>query len=304
MQADAHSHDSSDTTSDTTSKTTTGAARSRVDPKTGRLTRRGLFVGSVSALVAVGCSDGGGSGADKTSTSRTGPTQTTAAPSTLAPTTVRPAACVLTPELTAGPYHLDGHLARADITEGRPGIPFEFRVQVLALPDCAPLAGAAVDIWHCDAGGEYSGFNGNSLEATRVGGTNDQRFLRGVQLTGADGIAGFRTIFPGWYEGRTVHIHLKVLDGGTLESTYTGGHVAHVGQAFFDETLTAELLGRDPYLAHTGSRTTNEQDSIFAQAGPGAITSMTTAPSATGGYVGEFTCMVDPSATPPAAPLF
>lgn len=218
---------------------------------------------------------------------------------------------MLTPELTAGPYHLDGALARSDITEGRPGTPVQFRVRVLGMPDCAPLAGAAVDVWHCDAGGEYSGFNGNSLEATAAGGTNDKRFLRGVQLTDGDGVATFTTIFPGWYEGRTVHVHLRVTEGGTLGETYTGGHVAHVGQAFFDESLTAELLTADPYAAHTGHRTTNDEDSIYAQAGPSAITTMTAHRAAesgqgpgAGGWVGEFTCIVDPSATPPPAPLF
>lgn len=221
-------------------------------------------------------------------------------------TTIEPVACVLTPELTAGPYYLDGPLARDDITEGQPGTLLEFRVRVLALPDCTPLAGAAVDVWHCDAGGEYSGFNGNSLAATAARGTNDKRFLRGVQLTDADGVATFTTIFPGWYEGRTVHIHLKVLEGGTLGDTWTGGHVAHVGQAFFDEDQTAEMLTADAYLIHTGDRTRNEEDSIFNQAGPGAMTTLTPLdPSDPAkGYRGEFTCMVDPEATPPEAPLF
>lgn len=209
---------------------------------------------------------------------------------------------MLTPELTAGPYHLHGHLARRDITEGRPGTPLELRARVLALPSCAPLEGAAVDIWHCDAGGEYSGFNGNSLEATRANGTNDARFLRGVQLTDRDGVAAFTTIFPGWYEGRTVHVHLMVLDGGTIAATYTGGHVAHVGQAFFDEAITAEILASGPYLAHTGTRTTNDQDGIYAQAGPGALALVT--PQAAGGYAGELTCVIDPDATPPAATPF
>lgn len=216
-----------------------------------------------------------------------------------------PAGCVLTPELTAGPYYLDGPLARADITEGRPGTPLEFHVRVLALPTCVPLERAAVDIWHCDAGGEYSGFNGNSLEATRVGGTNNKRFLRGVQLTDADGVATFTTIFPGWYEGRTVHIHLKVLDGGTLATSYTGGHVAHVGQAFFDEATTAEILSADPYRAHTGIRTTNDGDSIYGQAGPSAVATLRPRRSGPGtGYAGMLTCIVDPHATPPSAPLF
>lgn len=247
-------------------------------------------------------SEGAPPSSDDTNPSTSETTPTDRDQGTTTPPSARPGACLLTPELTAGPYYLDGHLARRDITEGRPGAPLELRVQVLALPDCAPLGGAAVDIWHCDAGGEYSGFNGNSLEATSAGGTNDKRFLRGVQLTDDDGFATFSTIFPGWYEGRTVHIHLKVLEGGSLAGTYTGGHVAHVGQAFFDEAATAEVLAADPYLARTGARTTNDEDSIYGQAGPDAITVLT--PLDTGGYRGVFTCMVDPDATPPPAPLF
>lgn len=271
------------------------------------MTRRGLLLGGAAGVLLAGCSDDGR--AEGPTTTRTGaPSSTTGetTSTTATTTTTEPVACVLTPELTAGPYYLDGPLARDDITEGQPGTLLEFRVRVLALPDCTPLAGAAVDVWHCDAGGEYSGFNGNSLAATAARGTNDKRFLRGVQLTDADGVATFTTIFPGWYEGRTVHIHLKVHEGGTLGPTYTGGHVAHVGQAFFEESVTADILGTGVYTDHTGARTTNEQDSIYLQAGPGAITTMRPKRADGGqpGFVGEFTCMVDPNATPPAAPVF
>ena len=280
------------------------------------VSRRQVLLGAGAALVLAGC------GGDDNSASTTTTEATTTGPSgpgsstsgaggassstTAGSATTPPAACVLSPELTAGPYHLDGHLNRADIREDRDGTLLEFRVKVLALPDCAPLAGAAVDIWQCDAGGEYSGFNGNSLEETGAQGTNDKRYLRGVQLTDDEGVATFTTIFPGWYEGRTVHIHLKVLEGGTLGDTWTGGHVAHVGQAFFDEDQTAEMLTADAYLIHTGDRTRNEEDSIFNQAGPGAMTTLTPLDPSdpTKGYRGEFTCMVDPEATPPEAPLF
>jgi len=275
--------------------------------------RRLLIVGA--ATVLVGCSGNDSPAREaavdrgqRTNTSATGTSTTRDIRGTTVPPSTSgepPAACMLTPELTAGPYYLGGHLARGDITEGRPGTPLEFQVRVLALPSCEPLTGAAVDIWHCDAGGEYSGFNGNSLGATQAGGTNDKRFLRGVQLTDTNGVATFTTIYPGWYEGRAVHIHLTVLDGGTLTATYSGGHVAHVGQAFFDEAITTEMLRADAYQSHTGARTTNDQDSIFAQAGPGAVTTITR--KNTGGdrgYSGKFTCIVDPAATPPAAPLF
>lgn len=266
--------------------------------------RRSIIVGAAATVVA-GCSASKShSEASASSPSRNPATTDVPAssrtPRPAAPTSVAEA-CRLTPELTAGPYHLDGHLVRSDITEGRPGTPLQLQVKVLGIDGCTPLQGAAVDIWHCDAGGEYSGFNGSSLAETQAEGANDKRYLRGVQLTDADGTATFTTIFPGWYEGRTVHIHLKVLDGGTVSTTYTGGHVAHVGQAFFDEDVTAQILGRPPYSAHAGTRTTNAQDSIYAQAGTGAIAAMT--PQAPG-YHATFVCTVDPAATPPAAPLF
>lgn len=283
--------------------------------------RRAVIVGGAAAALLAGCAGD----ANEQSGARRGRSTTTIAPhdTAVAPTTAHPGAttsdaggtgssastlpphCELTPELTAGPYYLDGALTRSDITEGRPGTPLKFRVRVLdASAGCVPLVGAAVDIWHCDAGGEYSGFNGNSLAATAAGGTNDKRFLRGVQLTDASGIATFATIVPGWYEGRSVHIHLKVLEGGEIGDTYRGGHVAHVGQAFFDDALVDRLLKAGPYAAHTGTRTTNDDDSIFRQAGPGAITSMVERPGGTAGWVGDFTCIVDPRSTPPAAPLF
>ena len=266
------------------------------------LSRRQLLLGAAATATLAAC-------ASKSPTAAPGegdaskPTDSVAPE---APTSTRPAGCTLSPEVTAGPYHLDGPAVRGDITEGRPGTPLELRVEVLAVGTCQPLADAAVDVWHCDAGGEYSGFNGNSLAATSAGGTNDKRFLRGVQLTDADGVAGFTTIFPGWYEGRAVHIHLEVHEGGTAGATYQGGHVAHTGQVFFDEPLTASVMAVDPYRGRTGTRTTNAEDSIFAKAGTGAIAELTPKDAAdpSQGYTGTFTCLVDPAATPPPAPLF
>ena len=86
----------------------------------------------------------------------------------------------------------------------------------------------AVDIWHCDALGEYSGVNGTTTT-----------FLRGVQLTDAKGVARFATIYPGWYQGRATHIHMKVHIGGKAAgTTYSGGHVSHTGQMFFPDAIT------------------------------------------------------------------
>lgn len=126
--------------------------------------------------------------------------------------------CVLTPELAEGPYYIDLDSVRSDIREDRPGAPTSLSITVVDAATCAPVKDAAVDIWHADAAGEYSGF-GSAGDGGRPGGgggspTNDKRFLRGTQITGADGVATFLTIYPGWYTGRAVHIHVKVHAGG------------------------------------------------------------------------------------------
>jgi protocatechuate 3,4-dioxygenase beta subunit len=124
--------------------------------------------------------------------------------------------CVLTPEMTEGPYYLDGGKVRRDIREGRPGVPLVLRTMVVDASTCRPVKGAAVDVWHCDAGGTYSGFAQE--------GAAGRTFLRGIQRTDVTGLARFTTVYPGWYEGRTVHIHVQV---------HIGGSVVHTGQLFF-----------------------------------------------------------------------
>lgn len=124
-----------------------------------------------------------------------------------------PTECVLTPGLTEGPYYLDGQLLRSDITEGKPGVPVTLQIAVQDITACDPLTNAAVEIWHCDAQGYYSGISG---ENPGGGGepTGDDNltttFLRGIQLTDENGTATFSTVYPGWYTSRTVHIHMKV----------------------------------------------------------------------------------------------
>jgi protocatechuate 3,4-dioxygenase beta subunit len=111
--------------------------------------------------------------------------------------------CVLAPEQTEGPYYLPGDKLRRNVTEGKPGVPLTLKLTVLDASTCKPIKGAAVDIWHCDAGGIYSG--------TSQQGAEKLTFLRGIQKTDAKGLATFKTIYPGWYQGRTVHIHVRVL---------------------------------------------------------------------------------------------
>ena len=159
--------------------------------------------------------------------------------------------CILAPELTEGPFYLDLDEVRRDITEGRPGTDLELVVDVVDADACEPIKDAAVDVWHCDAGGEYSGVEGNA-------GT----FLRGIQMTDANGRAEFRTIYPGWYPGRAVHIHVKVHLGAS--ETYTG-------QLFFDDAVTQAVYEAPPYNARPGPDVTNEADGIFGESG-GATT--------------------------------
>jgi len=166
-----------------------------------------------------------------------------------------PADCVLMPELTEGPYYLDLDLVRRDITEGRPGVPFDLAVTVVDADSCEPIEGAAVDVWHCDAEGVYSGVQGDS-------GT----FLRGVQMTGADGVASFRTIFPGWYTGRAVHFHLKVALGTTD---------VHTGQLFFDEATLAAAYESEPYAGRGAPDISNEADGIYGQSGGTTVMAVT-----------------------------
>jgi protocatechuate 3,4-dioxygenase beta subunit len=122
--------------------------------------------------------------------------------------------CLLTPQTTQGPYWFDPKLERADITEERPGIPLKLAIRVVEGATCVPLSGARVDVWHCDAAGVYSGYDGQG----KTGSTEGQTFLRGHQPTDARGLANFVTVYPGWYRGRTTHIHVKVFldeDGQT-----------------------------------------------------------------------------------------
>ena len=221
--------------------------------------------------------------------------------------------CVLTPELTEGPYYVDETLIRYDITEGKAGVPLTLRIAVNDATSCAPLANAAVDIWHCDALGYYSGVDANNpggeVDEAAVAEAAAGTFLRGVQLTDADGVVELRTIYPGWYAGRTVHIHMMVQTDGAAEGergeeTYEGGQVNHTGQLFFDDALTEEIFASvEPYAGRDDAeRLRNDDDTIFGEHGdePGFQLSLTpvTEGSPGDGFVGTITIGVDPEATP------
>ena len=158
--------------------------------------------------------------------------------------------CVLAPEQTQGPYYLEGDKVRRNVREGKPGVALDLRTTVLDVSSCTPIRGAAVDIWHCDAGGTYSGFAQE--------GTEGRTFLRGIQRTNRAGLAIFETIYPGWYEGRTVHIHVQV---------HVGGDVVHTGQLYFPDSLTDVVYRRAPYNRRPSRTVRNASDSIFRNGG-------------------------------------
>jgi protocatechuate 3,4-dioxygenase beta subunit len=117
-------------------------------------------------------------------------------------------ACILTPQAEEGPFYSDPKLIRSDIAEGRPGVPLTLRLRAIDAGSCTAIHDARVDIWHCDAKGLYSAFPGQS-DAHNIDATG-QTFLRGTQTTDGAGWVTFNTIYPGWYDGRTTHIHFKV----------------------------------------------------------------------------------------------
>ncbi|HEY2603592.1 MAG TPA: intradiol ring-cleavage dioxygenase [Thermoleophilaceae bacterium] len=172
--------------------------------------------------------------------------------------------CVLSPELTEGPYYIAGEKLRRDITDGHPGTPLSLHLSVLNASTCKPIKGAAVDVWHCDAAGDYSGLNGSS-----------STFMRGIQRTSSSGLAVFHSIYPGWYTGRTVHIHVKV---------HVGGTVVHTGQLFFNDSLTDRAYRRSPYNKRGARDTRNAADSIYRNGGSKGLLAMRRHGS---GYVGS-----------------
>ena len=177
--------------------------------------------------------------------------------------------CVLSPEQTLGPYFTEGDKVRRNVREGRPGVALNLRTTVVDASSCKPIRGAAVDIWHCDASGTYSGFAQE--------GTERATFMRGIQRTDRNGVAVFDTIYPGWYEGRTVHIHVQV---------HLGGDVLHTGQLYFPDTITDTVFRRVPYNRRPRRSTRNASDAIFRNGGSRSMLRLARNRS---GYVGRIT---------------
>ncbi|CAI7594026.1 unnamed protein product [Penicillium glandicola] len=200
--------------------------------------------------------------------------------------TIQNDTCVLTPEVTQGPYVWPrSQTLRQDMTEDQPGIPLWLDVGVLDMDTCGPLEGVLVDFWHCNATGSYSSFTGLSpntpyeelLEQLNISSadasdadihTDDTTFLRGMWPTDKHGMMEMKTIFPGFYIDRSIHIHAQVHTDWTIRGngTMAYGSTVSTGQLYFDEVLSEKIMAQEPYASHTQiNRTTNAEDSVFDQ---------------------------------------
>lgn len=235
--------------------------------------------------------------------------------------------CALTPELVEGPYYLSDTLFRRNITEDQAGVPLTLRVKVVDT-DCKPLPDAFVDVWSCNSTGYYSGYTNSSRGPGPGPGphprphrgphhpngshpwhhpnvTDDLVWLRGIVQTDEDGVAEFDTLMPGWYPGRTVHVHLKVhVPYHTYSNEtklYLDSHVAHTGQLFFKEALYKQIETLEPYVHDVHHRVHNDEDHDYQQ-DPSAVldTRRITDGSVSmeNGFVGSITTVIDPTATP------
>ncbi|MGW3976875.1 intradiol ring-cleavage dioxygenase [Streptomyces mirabilis] len=259
------------------------------------MTRRKVVVAGGAAVAAVGA--GGGLAVNAFA----GETTTDASSSSSA--TASETCYTLTSETTEGPYYIDADKIRQNITEGKEGIPMTLELKVIDADTCKPVKNAAVDIWHCTALGVYSGYEAMGSGGGGGGGTppsgaptdapsgtptgeppsggpsggtggghseptDDERYLRGTWKTDKRGYVTFKTIFPGWYQGRAVHIHTKVhVDGTWTDAGYEGGHTCHTGQFFFDEKSVLASAEVSPYSTNTATRTTLTEDTIYPQNG-------------------------------------
>jgi protocatechuate 3,4-dioxygenase beta subunit len=220
------------------------------------------LLGLGGAAMSLGCgSDSSASPTATTGTTTTGGTNATGA-------------CAVTPTETIGPYPSLTNFIRSDIREGKSGLPLTLVITVVnANNSCSPVANAAVDIWQCDAQGQYSeyaqpGYNGTG-----------QTFLRGIQTTDASGRVTFTTVFPGWYQGRATHIHVEVKIGGA---------VVKVTQIAFEESLIAAVYATGVYASKGRNPTSNAGDMVFADSLSSELATITGGDT-TNGYSAAFT---------------
>lgn len=237
------------------------------------LTRREVlgFIGGTTAVSLFGCLRSQSASVTSAQLSPQAPSPTVATPS-----------CVVRPEQTEGPYFVDEKLNRSDIRSDpadgsvKSGVPLRLIFQVSQINNgtCTPLSNAIVDVWHCDAEGIYSDVNDRRFS------TVGKKFLRGYQVTNANGTAEFVTIYPGWYPGRTVHIHFKIRTDSPLQQGYE-----FTSQLYFDDALTDQVHTQAPYAAKGQRNQRNNEDGIFREGGEELMLQLTQAAE---GYIGRF----------------
>lgn len=172
--------------------------------------------------------------------------------------------CILSPEGEIGPFWVKGEMLRSDIRDGQPGVPVIMDAQFVDIETCEPIQGLYWDVWSCNSTGVYSGIqsdsNGNGDDASNL----DKTFSRGIQKTDADGVAQFKSVFPGHYAGRATHVHVVTHVGAHAlpNNTVTGGNVAHIGQLFFDQDLISAVEATYPYNTNDISITKNTADRV------------------------------------------
>ncbi|MEU0302899.1 intradiol ring-cleavage dioxygenase [Streptomyces sp. NPDC006175] len=220
----------------------------------------------------------------------------------------------LNTEAIEGPYYIDADKIRTDVTEDKEGVPLTLVIKVIDAETCKPLRNAAVDIWHCDALGIYSGYEsmgsalppGMSPDNPPASGdlhlepTDNERYLRGTLRTDHTGKVRFTSIFPGWYEGRAAHIHTKVhTDGTWTKGGYEGGRTCHTGQLYFEEKAVLAVAEVKPYSTSTVDRVTLTEDTVYDDSGAtgGLLTLRYDKKRITKGVTASITVGVDPEAT-------
>ncbi|MFQ6146015.1 intradiol ring-cleavage dioxygenase [Streptomyces seoulensis] len=284
--------------------------------------RRVLALGGAAGAVALTGAGAAARAADRGPAAGAGTLDAVKAAATASPTCMR-----LATEQIEGPYYIDYELFRRDVVEDRTGIPLVLVLRAVDSATCKPLRDSAIEIWHCDASGVYSGYtqtgNGGGGGGTPPGPppsgapsgpppgggggggghqtpTDDLTWLRGIQMTDHQGFVTFRTVFPGWYTGRAVHVHTKVHTGGARTSAgYTGGRTCHTGQFYFAESAVRATEGVAPYAANTVTRVTLDQDMLYPGTGtPGGLLQLAyDHRHIERGVIGHITMAVDPAAT-------
>jgi protocatechuate 3,4-dioxygenase beta subunit len=232
---------------------------------------KSLFVGaaSVPALLAA-CSKADSVSPTSSTTGTTGTTGTSSG------------SCAVAPTETEGPFptKVPASYVRSDITDGKTGYALTITITLSnSNNSCAALAGALVDIWHCDAEGNYSEYGGTGMQATNY---QSVHFLRGRQVTNAAGQVTFTSIFPGWYSGRATHIHVHVYSAS--------GTSLKVTQIAFPEGTGTAVAAVNGYAKGLSGYTTNATDNVFSDGV--ALELATVTGSTTAGFQLSFTLAV------------